>query len=407
MTDAVPWAPRLPDDWEAVRADQMVRRVRRPPRSTDGIVTTFRDGQVTLRTNRRTEGFTEALQEIGYQGIRVGDLVVHGMDAFAGAIGVSDSDGKASPVVHAYRERKGDTRFVAYCLRVASRLGYIQALAKGIRERSTAFDSLTFKYLRLPAPPLREQRAIADFLDRETAKIDALIEKQGELVELLRERRVTVQEAAVVRGDWPSAPMYTTTTLIQTGPFGSQLGADEYVDDGVPVLNPVHLAGGSITPDAAISVSEETARRLSRHAVQSGDVIAARRGELGRCAVVTREHEGALCGTGSLIIRPARDYDPQFLQVVFSSRWNAEQLDQLSVGSTMPNLNAQMVGRLRLPKPTREIQDEILASLTKTLKRIDALIAKAEEFIALARERRAALITGAVTGQIDVTGEAS
>ena len=92
------WTNSLPEHWEERRGKFLFDLKKRPLREEDDVITAFRDGQVTLRTNRRTEGFTNSLKEIGYQGVRKGDLVIHAMDGFAGAIGVSDSDGKCSPV---------------------------------------------------------------------------------------------------------------------------------------------------------------------------------------------------------------------------------------------------------------------------------------------------------------------
>src|SRR5258708_36410676 len=110
----------------------------RPVREEDGIITAFRDGVVTLRLNRRTEGFTNSLQEIGYQGIRNGDLVIHAMDAFAGAIGVSNSDGKGSPVYSVCTPSgNANSYYYAYLLRHLARSNFILSLARGIRERST------------------------------------------------------------------------------------------------------------------------------------------------------------------------------------------------------------------------------------------------------------------------------
>ncbi|EJX09174.1 type I site-specific restriction-modification system, S subunit, partial [gut metagenome] len=94
----VKWIGMIPEHWDLLRAKNIFERQFRPVRDCDEVVTCFRDGQVTLRKNRRIEGFTESLKEIGYQGIRKGDLVIHQMDAFAGSIGVSDSDGKGTPV---------------------------------------------------------------------------------------------------------------------------------------------------------------------------------------------------------------------------------------------------------------------------------------------------------------------
>lgn len=94
----VEWLGEVPRHWGARRTKLLFNLMRRPPSLDDGIVTAFRDGEVTLRSNRRSDGFTNSIQEIGYHGIRNGDLVIHAMDAFAGAIGVSDSDGKSTPV---------------------------------------------------------------------------------------------------------------------------------------------------------------------------------------------------------------------------------------------------------------------------------------------------------------------
>ena len=98
---SIPWMESVPEHWNKLRAKNMFTKQSRPIRDEDDVVTCFRDGVVTLRKNRRLTGFTESTQWSGYQGIRKGDLVIHVMDAFAGAIGVSDSDGKSTPVYNA------------------------------------------------------------------------------------------------------------------------------------------------------------------------------------------------------------------------------------------------------------------------------------------------------------------
>ncbi|MEX0973608.1 MAG: hypothetical protein WDZ46_10190 [Solirubrobacterales bacterium] len=205
---SVPTPLPCPSTWRGVPAGRLFLRQRRQPSPGEGIITAFRDGQVTARANRRTDGFTNAVQEIGYQGVRRGDLVIHSMDGFAGAIGVSDSDGKASPVVHAYSAAKGvDARFYAYMLRALAQLGFVTSLGKGIRERSTAFDVETFKSLMLPSAPFGTQRSIADYLDRETARIDALIAAKRGMVELLEEKRAVILLSNVAPHLMPGAPV--------------------------------------------------------------------------------------------------------------------------------------------------------------------------------------------------------
>ena len=96
----IQWIGNMPSHWEVIRGKYILRYMQKPVRDDDGVITCFRDGEVTLRSNRREDGFTMSDKEIGYQGIDIGDLVVHGMDGFAGAIGISDSRGKASPVLN-------------------------------------------------------------------------------------------------------------------------------------------------------------------------------------------------------------------------------------------------------------------------------------------------------------------
>lgn len=105
----VPWIGKMPANWTCIKGKYILKYMQKPVKTDDGVITCFRDGEVTLRSNRREDGFTMADKEIGYQGIDVGDLVVHGMDGFAGAIGISDSRGKASPVLNVLdsRQNKG------------------------------------------------------------------------------------------------------------------------------------------------------------------------------------------------------------------------------------------------------------------------------------------------------------
>ena len=172
----IPWIGQIPAHWEIKRAKYMFRKEKREVRPEDKVITCFRDGQVTLRENRRTTGFTESITEIGYQGIRKGDLVIHQMDAFAGSIGVSDSDGKGTSVYHCCTPKGAYLpEYYALALREMARTGFIQSLYRGIRERSSDFNFQTFGKQYLPVPPEKEQYEIVEFIHSRTAKIDIMI----------------------------------------------------------------------------------------------------------------------------------------------------------------------------------------------------------------------------------------
>ena len=186
----VKWIGMIPEHWDLSRAKNIFERKFRPVRDCDEVVTCFRDGQVTLRKNRRVEGFTESLKEIGYQGIRKGDLVIHQMDAFAGSIGVSDSDGKGTPVYICCLpkdEKNVNVYFYAYLLREMARSGFIKSLYRGIRERSSDFRFDTFAVQWLPLVPIEEQQEIVTYIEAKAAKIDQLCQAERSQIEKLKE----------------------------------------------------------------------------------------------------------------------------------------------------------------------------------------------------------------------------
>jgi len=185
------WLGEIPMGWGLIRAKYLFKKEKREPLPNDEVVTCFRDGEVTLRKNRRTTGFTESLQENGYQHVCKGDLVIHVMDAFAGAIGISDSDGKGTPVYHCCTPLSKDVYvpYYMYFLRMMAHTGYIQSLYRGIRERSTNFTFDVFSAQMLAVPPIEEQKVIVDYIDNQTNQINLLKEKITKQIDLLKEYR--------------------------------------------------------------------------------------------------------------------------------------------------------------------------------------------------------------------------
>lgn len=184
----ISWIGDIPEHWILRRAKYVFKKHKRAVRPEDEVITCFRDGEVTLRKNRRTTGFTESLTETGYQGVRKGDLVIHQMDAFAGAIGISDSDGKGTPVYHCCTPiTNEDTRYFCYQIRMMAFSGFIQSLYRGIRERSSDFNFQVFGNQYLFVPPLKEQQQIVEYINRKTTEIDRLMVELTYQVEYLKE----------------------------------------------------------------------------------------------------------------------------------------------------------------------------------------------------------------------------
>ena len=255
---------------------------------------------------------------------------------------------------------------------------------------------------RIPHPSGAQQRAIADFLDRETAQIDAFIAKNEQLITLLTERRAAIASRAMAM-TFPEVAVRHLVRLIQTGPFGSQIHTDDYISGGWPLINPMHMIDGRAVPSSDVAVSDQKAEELRRHRLREGDLVVARRGELGRSALIGETDHGFLCGTGSMLVRPVPSIVmPRYLQLAIGSERSRATLTERSVGSTMDNLNAGALSSLRVPLPPLEAQRAILAQVDQGNGRIDAAMEAAKRSNRLARERRAALISAAVTGKVDV-----
>lgn len=195
----IPWLNQIPEHWPLFRAKFLWRECSLPVRDDHEMVTCFRDGQVTLRKNRREEGFTNGIKQLGYQGVKAGQLVLHSMDAFAGAIGVSDSEGKCTPEYIICDPVKEDiyNPYFGYLLRTMAINGFIQATCTAVRERAPRIHFSDFGDMFFPIPPLEEQQAIVAYISTGTAKLDALRVAAEKTIGLLKERRAALISAAV------------------------------------------------------------------------------------------------------------------------------------------------------------------------------------------------------------------
>lgn len=366
-------------------------------------------------------------EELERYTVRDGDLLVcEGGDVGRAAIWRGDSAVFGyQKALHRLRQRSSSAdaaEFFYFSLLAAKQRGVLEA--SDSKATIAHLPAEKFRQYRFAFPPLIEQRAISAHLERETVRIDALVEKKTHFIELLREKRQALITHAVTKGLDPTVKMKDSgeewlgdvperwtvvrfrdlCSSISTGPFGTALGNEDYVTGGVPVINPSHIVDDQCCPDSDITVSEATADRLRFWAMQTGDLITARRGELGRAAVIGERQGGWICGTGSLRVRPTfGKVAVNYMHTVLQSRYAREWLNLFSVGATMANLNEGILGRLPVAvPPSVEEQVSLLALLEAQVIRLSRLEAKAIASIALLKERRSALITAAVTGQIDL-----
>jgi type I restriction enzyme S subunit len=166
-------------------------------------------------------------------------------------------------------------------------------------------------------------------------------------------------------------PLSEVIERLKTGPFGSTLHKSDYISNGIPLVNPTHINNGHITPSSEVTITEKKAKQLQEFRLTRGDVVLARRGVMGRCAVVGEKEEGWLCGSGSMLLRPTDQVLSEYLQMFLSSPITVANLEADSVGSTMSNLNQKILLGLTIHVPSIEEQTEIV-------RRVEKLFAYAE-----------------------------
>ena len=298
---------------------------------------------------------------------------------------------------------------------------WIDMLTYGTKMPRVSPDQVSNSFT--PLPPLPEQRAIAAFLDRETAKIDALVAKKERLIELLQEKRTALISHAVTKGLDPDVPLKDSgvewlgeipahwevkrlkhaANKIGSGKTPSG-GAERYVTDGIMLLRSqnIHFRGLELSDVAYIDSATDD--EMSNSRVHEDDVLLNITGaSLGRCSVALLKGLKANVNQHVCIIRPnQRQNDPVFLSYSMESQSLQDQIFNNENGVSREALNFEQIGSLVLAEPTIAEQRALAAFLDRETAKIDSLIAKVQEAIDRLKELRTALISAAVTGKIDV-----
>lgn len=408
----VKWIGDIPKHWEVLRAKNMFVRMSREVRNEDDVITCFRDGEVTLRKNRRIEGFTESFKEIGYQGIRKGDLVIHQMDAFAGSIGVSDSDGKGTPV-YICLQPKGNysNNYYAYLLREMARAGFIKSLYRGIRERSSDFRYETFAKLFLPIPPLTEQRAIVSYLDSKVGQIDTYVAKQTQQIELLKELKQAVIANAVTKGIGTNPNAKRKQSGVNwLGEIPEHWEVSKLRKHFIPRMQKVSdkdFAPLSVTKDGILPQLDtacKTDNGENRKLVRKGDYVVNSRSD--------RKGSGGISpfdGSVSLInivIYPI-DGEQEYYHYLFRCNNFVEEFYRNGRGivADLWTTRYQEMKNIEIPIPPLSEQRAIVSYIEAKTASINKLIDAYEQQVERIKEYKQRLISDAVTGKMNVTDE--
>lgn len=420
----VPWCPQVPDHWELKpnRAYLRQRKVLVGERHPEYTLLSLTKRGVIVRDVTENKGKFSA--DMGTsQEVRKGDLVMCLFDVpeTPRTVGLSNHCGMITGAYTVFEvSDQASASWLELFYIAMDDQKALSPLYSGLRN---TIPKPRFLGANTPIPPPAEQSAIVRFLDHADRKIRRYIHAKQKLIKLLEEQKQAIIHRAVTRGldpdvrlkpsgvewlgdvpeHWEVVPVGAISMLLQTGPFGSQLHQSDYISGGIPVINPSHMVDGRIKNDPDVGISAEKAAMLSRHAIKADDILIARRGDLGRCALASSREEGWICGTGSILLRCRKTMlMPNFFQIVFSSRGMAQELQLSSIGATMANLNEGVVARQRIPLPTLEDQALIMGWIAGKARGVEISISSIRNEITLLHEYRTRLIADVVTGKLDV-----
>ena len=429
VNSGVPWLKEIPVDWKVERGKNVLVLQKRPVRDNDEVVTCFRDGEVILRSLRRTEGFTMSDKEIGYQGINEGDIVIHGMDGFAGAMGVSKSTGKGSPVLVVCTPKyDANPQYIIYHLRALAMTDVFIALATGIRERSCDLRWNKVSELEFILPSSSEQRKIADFLDRKCSEIDEMVALQEKVIEELKAYKQSVITEAVTKGLNPDVPMrdsgiewigqipehwgvcrvkdclLNTKNNLRVGPFGSALSGNDICDTGEYwIYNQRTVLDGNFSTNNSF-VTKEKYKELESFRVFPNDILITTRGSIGKIAIVPSDAPIGILHP--CIIRFVIDesrYISRLLKRIFNeSDFVLKQLRYQSNSTTIEVIYSYTLRNITLPNIPITEQQAIANYLDEKCADIDSLIQTKQEKIDSLKEYKKSIIYEYVTGKREV-----
>ena len=214
------------------------------------------------------------------------------------------------------------------------------------------------KELQVPVPPREEQERIVAELNCLSGVIERKREQLRELDALAQSIFYQMFGDPITNEKGWEVKKVKDIFSVKIGPFGSLLHNSDYISGGTPLVNPIHMHNERICPDYDFSVSDNKLKELGNYILHTDDIVLARRGDIGRCAIVGMNEDGYLCGTGSLFIRPITNINSNFIIKQIRCNTMIEHLTSLAKGATMLNINCKIVEELIVILPPLTLQQE-------------------------------------------------
>ena len=245
-------------------------------------------------------------------------------------------------------------QYLLYYLKSPATIHYIDSIATGTVRLNLKLSLL--KEFILPIPSLSTQEKIVSELDKINELIRLKKEQLKDYDNLAQSIFYEMFGDPVENGKGWEVKKIGDLAIVKTGPFGSMLHKEDYITDGIPLVNPIHMKNFKIVPDMEFTISKEKACELENYMLQNNDVVFARRGDIGRCAIVSEIEKGYLCGTGSLFVRFTEDIESVFIMYIIRSESFSKHLVSKAKGATMLNINSNTIADLEIPLPPLPLQ---------------------------------------------------
>ncbi|MCD8189609.1 MAG: restriction endonuclease subunit S [Clostridiales bacterium] len=255
--------------------------------------------------------------------------------------------------------------------------------------------------MSLDVPSETEQVRIVARIEELFSELDKAVETlQTTKKQLAVYRQAVLKEAFDTGNNSEYCEISEIVDDIRIGPFGTMLHKSDYIAGGIPVINPQHIKELSITPGKSISISVEKAAELSAYRLRPNDIIMGRRGEMGRAAAVTSTESDWICGTGSIIFRLKPEYNADFFARILASPDTVRYLNDHATGTTMKNLNEDIVRHIPVPNINRAKQAKITQYLDEKQSVCDSIEKTVDAALAQAEAMRQSILKEAFEGRL-------
>lgn len=425
----VEWIGEIPKDWDTKRIKAVLceRNETNSPVKTNFILSLTNDRGIIPYTEKGDVGNKSKDDLTGYKLAYEGDIVLNSMNVIIGSVALSSYYGCVSPVYYMLytRNQQDSIKYYNYLFQTKELQNRLKGYGNGIMEIRMRIQMSKLNTVEFPIAPSDIQQRIADYLDRKCYKIDEIIEKESQVIEKLKAYKQSVITEAVTKGVNPDVPMkdsgvewigevpehWVVSRIARVanankysmvdGPFGSDMKNEEYVDEGIPIVQLTNIKSFNHFTNTLKYITEEKHIQLSRHTAYKGDIVIAKMMPAGRACILSDEFDEYVLAADAIRLAVSDDINKNF--VLYSlNTYCIEECTISSKGTTRVRISLDIARRLKIILPPFSEQQTIADYLDKKCTQIDETIAKKQATIEKLTAYKKSLIYEVVTGKKEV-----